>query len=277
MTDNDGCAHPDCRQQPGPIGRSWLAVASLAAILVLPSVAEAQIMGGQPVDIRDVPWQAALRITRGDRSSLCGGSLIRANWILTAAHCLLPRVAVADVLARTGSDDADGGRWLPIEQIVIHERYDPTTFEADLALVELAVATEGTPIALPEADAQIQAGTPLMVTGWGATVEGGKKSPMLMMAVVPYVDTPTCNAPQSLNGRVHAGMLCAGEVFGGVDACQGDSGGPLVERGPARPTLVGVVSFGVGCGRKLKFGVYTRVSAFRDWIERVIGSGKASP
>jgi secreted trypsin-like serine protease len=69
-------------------------------------------------------------------------------------------------------------------------------------------------------------------------------------------------------------MMCAGRREGGVDSCQGDSGGPLVWKTPDGPVLVGIVSFGDGCARKLKYGVYTRLANYRDWIQRVMAANK---
>ena len=95
----------------------------------------------------------------------------------------------------------------------------------------------------------------------------------LLKASVPYTDTSTCNEAAAYNGRIGPGMMCAGFKEGGVNSCQGDSGGPLVWRTAEGPVLVGIVSFGEGCARKLKYGVYTRVSAFGDWIDRVTAAG----
>jgi secreted trypsin-like serine protease len=69
-------------------------------------------------------------------------------------------------------------------------------------------------------------------------------------------------------------MLCAEEATGGADACRGDSGGPLVWHRLNGPVLVGVVSWGEGCGESLKYGVHTRVSSHRDWIDGVLASDK---
>jgi secreted trypsin-like serine protease len=115
-------------------------------------------------------------------------------------------------------------------------------------------------------------GQPLEVTGWGATREGGDTSNDLLMAKVPYADRAACNAADAYNGRITEGMICAGFKEGGVDSCQGDSGGPLVWRTQDGPFLVGVVSYGEGCARRLRYGVYTRVSAYRAWIKNVVSA-----
>ncbi len=99
------------------------------------------------------------------------------------------------------------------------------------------------------------------VTGWGTTSEGGKSSHALIIVSVPYVEQDVCN--NSYGGAIKGSMLCAGKK--GSDSCQGDSGGPLVLKSANGP--VGVVSFGEGCGRENKYGVYTRVSSYQRWIQ----------
>ena len=161
----------------------------------------------------------------------------------------------------------DEGSWIAVDRVVAHEKYNSTTQEHDIALVRLATRPAGRVIPRLEAGT-IAVGQPLEVTGWGTTTEGGDISKRLLKASVPYVDSATCNDPASYNGRVLSGMMCAGRREGGLDACQGDSGGPLVWRTADGPLLVGIVSFGDGCARKLKYGVYTRAAVYTSWIER---------
>jgi len=101
-------------------------------------------------------------------------------------------------------------------------------------------------------------------------------SSILQKAEVPIISNNECQkriqeaglAPYSVIPDI---MLCAGYKKGGKDSCQGDSGGPLVvQREDGRFNLVGVVSWGVGCGRENLPGVYARVSEFRNWIEENI-------
>lgn len=253
---------------------SWRLVRVIAVCLacfIAARPSAGQIVGGQPVGIEEVPWQIALRIRQGDRFKLCGGSIVDPQWVLTAAHCVPAGARPQDFQVITGTSDyLEGGRWVAVREVVVHSDYDLATNAADLALLRLAATLEG--VAIPPAGPELalRRGEPLLVSGWGATAEGGGKSRQLLGATVPYVDNATCNTSESYAGRITPSMLCAGEVFGGADACQGDSGGPLVLRRDTGPVLVGVISFGVGCGRKAKYGVYTRVGAFRDWIERTI-------
>ena len=263
------------------MARSCTAVAVLVASFSLVEVGFAQesnrpfnrrIVGGQKVDIKQHPWQVALQF-KGD--FFCGGSNIGDRWVLTAAHCFNFSTRGGDWRAKAGATNhATAGTWAEIERVFVHEKYNRTTYENDIALMRLKLPPAGREIRLVDRSATLQVGQPLEVTGWGATKEGGSGSKDLLKATVPYTDTALCNARASYNGRVRSTMMCAGDPKGGVDSCQGDSGGPLVWRSPDGPVLVGVVSFGDGCARELKYGVYTRVSAYRDWIDRVIAANR---
>lgn len=63
-------------------------------------------------------------------------------------------------------------------------------------------------------------------------------------------------------GLLRDGMLCIGNMSGGVDSCQGDSGGPAI----CDNLLTGIVSFGYQCARPNRPGIYTNVAYYNDWI-----------
>src|SRR5262245_3279344 len=246
-----------------------------------PSVGPAQptspsnrrIVGGVDTTIRQHPWQVALQVRDGANWVLCGGSLIADRWVVTAAHCFSQRTSPRDVKLKAGTTNyRTDGTWIDVERIVLHDNYDAKTQENDIALVKVSASTSGRTIRLAVATEPLREMQWLEVTGWGALSEGGSASPKLQKVQVPFVSNATCNKPGAYHDHIKPGMMCAGSRDGGIDACQGDSGGPLVKRTESGPVLVGVVSFGEGCARKLKYGVYTRVSYYRSWIERIAGS-----
>lgn len=260
----------------------WKAAACTLAFSIIVPTARSQeaiksfhkrIVGGEATTIEEHPWQVALNITRSDGTYLCGGSIVAYRWVLTAAHCFHPVPKSGDTRAKAGETNyRANGVWTDVERVVVHQAYNPITQVNDIALLKLRSQPNGKIVPMSDASLSLPVAEPLEVTGWGTTAENGNVSGDLLKATVPYVDTATCNAPESYNGGIRAGMMCAGHREGGVDSCQGDSGGPLVWKAPDGPVLVGVVSFGEGCARKLKYGVYTRVSAYRDWIAQTIAA-----
>lgn len=244
-----------------------------------------KIVGGDPVQIADHPWQAALirgLVAEPTRSQFCGGSVIAPTWVLTAAHCVRNDLVSEDpkrvnVVVGT-SQFFFGGQRIQVAAIYVHPKYVGSTHDSDFALLRLATAVTmgGTavtrPVDLADAGTQLAEGTKTFVTGWGATSERAPGSLDLLGVELPVVANAVCNMPQSYNGEITATMLCAGRASGGIDSCQGDSGGPLttVAQGN-RSVLAGVVSWGDGCARRLKYGVYSRVTAALPWIGSTVG------
>jgi len=220
------------------------------------------------------PWQVALvnrEIADNADAQFCGGTLIGRKWVLTAAHCVcgVPPSALAVIVGQVDLEAA-GAKRMHVKRVIIHEKWNSLSRDNDIALLELESAVPsggGAPIAIaPTAPAHALApGDTLIVAGWGATESGISVSPTLRYAEVLCFDQGECKQDYGDNITTH--MMCAGDNTRGADACQGDSGGPLVFLGE-NPYLVGVVSWGRGCGERDHPGVYTRVSAYQQWVAR---------
>lgn len=231
-----------------------------------------RIIGGSAALISDFPWQVAL--VRGSiadpmRSQFCGGTLIARNLVVTAAHCVDNAIVRSDpkrlAIIAGASAFETGGQRVGVTAVFKHPNWNRETFDFDVAVLRLdASITVGRPIKLGSSDAPT--GQLGWVSGWGATTEGGPPSNLLMAVEVPVIDNMTCNAPESYGGVITSNMLCAGDREGGKDSCQGDSGGPLVVGTTDNERQIGIVSWGEGCARRLKYGIYTRVSKVADWI-----------
>lgn len=244
-----------------------------------------RIVGGVASPDGARPWQVSLEINgfEAPKAHFCGGSFIADAWVLTAAHCMDPEILKRGFHVLAGTNDLrTGGRVYTVDRIVVHQGYDAATHVNDIALLHVSSSAPTVenrllnatvrPIRMAGAldNRQSAVTETALVSGFGLTAEQGAASPVLMEVRIPVVSNDTCNAPGSYDGRIGAGMLCAGQA--GSDSCQGDSGGPLVEQAADRSYFqVGVVSFGEGCGREGKYGVYTRVSAYGDWMTTIMG------
>ncbi|XP_045348614.1 putative serine protease 42 isoform X1 [Leopardus geoffroyi] len=238
----------------------------------------AKILGGQEAEDGKWPWQVSVRI-RGKH--VCGGSLITQQWVLTAGHCILSRFHYNVKMGDRSVYKEITSVVVPVRDIIVHPQLSVVgTIQKDLALLQLLYPVNFTmtiqPICIPQKTFRVEAGTTCWVTGWGRKEE---YSGDLITSVLHEVDQDIihhekCNemiqkAMKTTRNVVLEGMLC-GYKGAGKDSCQGDSGGPLVCKFKDTWVQVGLVSWGLGCGRGNVPGVYTDIAAYSKWIVEVI-------
>ncbi|XP_058273094.1 ovochymase-1 isoform X4 [Hemibagrus wyckioides] len=230
--------------------------------------AEPRIVGGKEAWPHSWPWQVVLSFAD---MPACGGAIINENWIVTASHCFRRYSKESFWTVMAGKHDLENEKessqqTSKVAKIINHEDYNGITKQHDIALMKLQ-----TPLVfnkyvrpIPVWSGELPSLKRCTVTGWGSTTESGPRATKLQEVNITILETDTCL--QFYGGVIRSSMMCAGEVTGGVDACQGDSGGPLSCFTGERFEIAGIVSWGVGCGRAKKPGVYTRVASYDQWI-----------
>ncbi|XP_061388810.1 venom protease-like [Musca vetustissima] len=245
-----------------------------------------KIVGGQESKIGAWPWMALLGY--GDEYSgspfKCGGSLVTARHVITAAHCVLDslkfvRLGEHDLTTDFEAQHID----VNIVRSVIHPKYDNRTGHSDIAILYLernVVFTKSiAPICLPTSPALRQKSyvryNPF-VAGWGQSHELGNARNVLFELQILVYPNDVCRQEYQKRGvaftanQFDNAVVCAGVLTGGKDTCRGDSGGPLMipemHNNVAHFYLLGVIAYGFGCGRPDIPGVYTSTQYFMDWI-----------
>ena len=284
-------------------GRGWhrwrrsaaalIAAAALGLGAAIPALAadepprETRVVGGTAVENGKYPFMVSLQYDRAGTRPLedhfCGGTLIDASHVLTAAHCAdivngalgsgpVPASRLRIVVGTTVLNSAQGqarGITGP-SAISIHPRYSPARTAYDVAVIKLNSPVSGIqPMGLDLVNSQRfeNAGRLVKVAGWGTTRSGGTVVDRMRQARPPIVSDAAARKAYGAD-YVSSLMVAAGKQ--GVDSCQGDSGGPLFVPVSGGYRQIGITSFGNGCAKAGYPGVYTEISApaIGDFVRR---------
>jgi secreted trypsin-like serine protease len=231
------------------------------------------IVGGTDASTADYPYVVALTSAKGVQ--FCGGTLVAANKVVTAAHCVSDkRPADVRVVAGRTKLTSSEGTVAKVTKMWVHPKFngDQGAQNNDVSVLTLDQKLKYRTLPLASsADGDLyRPGTQSTILGWGLTKNGGDPSDTLKRATVPLTTDAYCAAAQPApNGYDSTTMVCAGFPEGGVDACDGDGGGPLVAGGK----LIGITSWGDSpCATEEDPSVYTRVRTYVDDIRAQLGN-----
>ncbi|XP_059059689.1 transmembrane protease serine 6 [Achroia grisella] len=231
-----------------------------------------RIIGGRPAPPGKWPWQIA--VLNRYKEAFCGGTLISLRWVVTAAHCVRKRLYV-----RLGEYDLmmknRGEVEMRVLEAVVHPLYDPDTVVNDVAMLRLPAPARpdlGHGIAcLPHPQQYLPPHTSCIILGWGKRrPQDSHGTRVLHEAQVATIQQGVCRRSY-WQYAITDNMVCAGR--GRKDSCAGDSGGPLLCRDRnMRYYLQGITSFGDGCGKRGKYGIYTRTSGYVSWMRNIMNN-----
>ncbi|KAK2509742.1 hypothetical protein MC885_012882 [Smutsia gigantea] len=223
-------------------------VSNFSLLVAFPVDDDDKIVGGYTCAKNSLPYQVSLNAGY----HFCGGSLISAQWVVSAAHCYKSRIQVR--LGEHNIEVTEGSeQFINSAKVIRHPNYNANNLNNDIMLIKLS--------------------SPATINSRVATVSLPRSCavaedyPELLQCLnAPILSDSTCR--NAYPGEITNNMICLGFLEGGKDSCQGDSGGPVVCNGE----LQGIVSWGYGCAQKNKPGVYTKVCNYMSWIQQTIAA-----
>ncbi|XP_037740115.1 chymotrypsin-like elastase family member 1 isoform X2 [Chelonia mydas] len=237
-----------------------------------------RVVGGSNAKQGAWPSQISLQYSSGGKwYHTCGGSLVKKNWVMTAAHCVDSSLTFRVVAGEYNLNKNDGTeQYLSVASKVIHPKWNSNSVAAgyDIALLRLSQSASLNSnvqlAALPSSGQILPNDNPCYITGWGLTQTNGKLAEILQQASLPIVSYSICSSSSYWGSTVKDTMVCAGGD-GVRSGCQGDSGGPLNCLVNSKYYVCGVTSFvsSSGCNVYRKPTVFTRVSAYISWINSI--------
>ncbi|KAL0134164.1 hypothetical protein PUN28_001180 [Cardiocondyla obscurior] len=237
-----------------------------------------RIVGGNVTSVYDYPWLVSLN---KNGKFYCAGTLISRKHVLTAAHCLEGfDFRTIKLIFLMDSDHSSLGRNTiarRIKSVTIHENYHSYTFNNDIGIIEMdePISLRGVvrTACLPEDQMIDYTGALATAVGWGRTGETKPLSDELRRVNLPILSKEECDQAGYAKNRITENMLCAGYILhpegtGAQDACFGDSGGPLHVKGIyGQLELIGIISWGRGCGRPNFPGIFTKLTNYIGWLK----------
>jgi trypsin len=226
------------------------------------------IVGGAPAPIGAYPSY----VHSVGSGGLCGATLIHSDILISAAHCRsvfsYGRTVAIGATTRDGSDAVENST---VVSTYSHPRYVPKKFKFDFMLVKISSLSMAPLSAINRNTTIPMNDDGVSAIGFGRTSFGGSYSYNLLEVDVNIIPFSTCNSNYSFILDDES-MICAAAP--NKDSCTGDSGGPLFDDSG---TIVGVVSFGDGCAKIDKPGIYSRVSSAIEFIDQGVCDMSANP